>query len=70
MDPENDNETPNANDPTPRKFGLSMRLIFRITGVDEETMLKCPKHDVDNVRALSMMWTCRCFLSLWENRIA
>src|SRR5580658_5093502 len=52
MEPQNDNQAPNESDPKPRKFGLFMKLIFRITGVDEETMLKCPKHDVDNVRAL------------------
>src|SRR6202451_1404339 len=52
MEPQNDNQDPGESAPTPRKFGLFMKLIFRITGVDEETMLKCPKHDVDNVRAL------------------
>ncbi len=52
MEPQNDNQAPNGNGSTPHRFGLFMKLIFRITGVDEETMLKCPKHDVDNVRAL------------------
>jgi hypothetical protein len=52
MEPQNDNQDPNGSEPTPRKFGLFTKFIFWITGVDEETMLKCPKHDVDNVCAL------------------
>lgn len=52
MEAQNDIQAPNGNDASPRKFGLFMKLIFRITGVDEETMRNCPKHDVDNVRAL------------------
>lgn len=53
MEPQNDNQDLSVSEGAPRKFGPFMKLIFRITGVDEETMLKCPKHDVDNVRALS-----------------
>jgi hypothetical protein len=52
MDAQNDNHASDGSESTPRKFGLFMKLIFRITGVDEETMRQCPKHDVDNVRAL------------------
>jgi hypothetical protein len=74
MEPQNDNQDPSGSDPKPRKFGLFMKLIFRITGVDEETMLKCPKHDVDNVRALgelliaSFLWQ-TMLLSLIGHRL-
>jgi Domain of unknown function (DUF4407) len=52
METQNDNQDPSESDPKPRKFSMFLKLIFRITGIDEETMAKCPKHDVDNVRAL------------------
>ena len=74
MEAQNDNQALNESEPTARKFGMFLRLIFRITGVDEETMLKCPKHDVDNVRALgelliaSFLWQ-TMLLSLIGHRL-
>lgn len=53
MDIQNDNAVPN--EPAPAKFGPFTKFIFRLTGVDEETMRKCPQHDVDNVRALGWL---------------
>src|ERR1700693_2451483 len=74
METQNDNQDPSESDPKPRKFSMFLKLIFRITGVDEETMAKCPKHDVDNVRALgelliaSFLWQ-TMLLALIANRL-
>jgi hypothetical protein len=42
----------------PAPAGPFTKLIFKITGVDEETLRLCPPHDWDNVRAIGEIMIC------------
>jgi hypothetical protein len=45
----------------PAPAGPFTKLIFKITGVDEETLRLCPPHDWDNVRAIGEIMICTWF---------
>ncbi len=59
----------------PRRANFFDRLMMFLTGVDEHTLVECPRHDWENVRAIGLLmvavWICQTGLfSIVLHRIA